>query len=130
MLELIASEKFVQSLIVIISLSVVYIIFNMIVKKMLNSKIRISKINHKKNKTIISLINNIVMYFLIAFGIITILGIYGFNTSSLIASLGIISAVVALAFQDTFKDLFAGIFNSPEFKEEMSKKIKEGFNKK
>ena len=31
---------------------------------------------------------------------------------------------------DATKDLFAGIFNSPEFKEEMSKKIKEGFNKK
>ena len=30
---------------------------------------------------------------------------------------------------DATKDLFTGIFNSPEFKEEMSKKIKEGFNK-
>lgn len=28
------------------------------------------------------------------------------------------------------KDLFTGIFNSPEFKDEMNKKIKEGFNKK
>lgn len=31
---------------------------------------------------------------------------------------------------DATKDLFIGIFNSPEFKEEMNKKIKEGFNKK
>lgn len=31
---------------------------------------------------------------------------------------------------DTTKDLFTGIFNSSEFKEEMNKKIKEGFNKK
>ena len=31
---------------------------------------------------------------------------------------------------DATKDLFTGIFNSPEFKEEMNKKIKEGFNKK
>jgi len=31
--------------------------------------------------------------------------------------------------RDATKDLFTGIFNSPEFKEEMSKKIKEGFNK-
>ena len=30
---------------------------------------------------------------------------------------------------DATKDLFTGIFNSPEFKEEMSKKIKEGFNR-
>ena len=110
MIDFITSEKFVQSVIVFISLSIFYIIFNTIMKKMLNSKIRISKINPKKNKTILSLINNFMMYFLIAFGIITILGIYGFNTSSLIASLGVISAVVALAFQDTLKDLFAGLF--------------------
>lgn len=31
--------------------------------------------------------------------------------------------------RDATKDLFTGIFNSPEFKEEMSKKIKEGFKK-
>ena len=31
---------------------------------------------------------------------------------------------------DATKDLFTGIFNSLEFKEEMNKKIKEGFNKK
>ena len=31
---------------------------------------------------------------------------------------------------DATKDLFSGIFNSAEFKEEMNKKIKEGFNKK
>ena len=31
---------------------------------------------------------------------------------------------------DTTKDLFTGIFNFSEFKAEMNKKIKEGFNKK
>ena len=31
---------------------------------------------------------------------------------------------------DATKGLFVGIFSSPEFKAEMSKKIKEGFNKK
>ena len=31
---------------------------------------------------------------------------------------------------DATKDLFSGIFSSPEFKAEMSKKIKEGFNKR
>ena len=31
---------------------------------------------------------------------------------------------------DKTKDLFTGIFNSSEFKVEMNKKIKEGFNKK
>ena len=30
---------------------------------------------------------------------------------------------------DATKDLFTGIFSSPEFKEEMNKKIREGFNK-
>ena len=110
MWEFLTSEKITQSLIVILSLSLFYIIFHEIMKKMFQAKIGVKRFDQKKHKTIISLVNNIAKYFLIAFGIITILGINGFDTSSLIASLGIVSAIIALAFQDTFKDLFSGIF--------------------
>ena len=39
-----------------------------------------------------------------------ILNLYGINTTSIIASLGVASLVIGLAFQDIIKDFLAGIF--------------------
>lgn len=108
MLEVLLDTKLMHSLAVIIGFSFVYFAVNKVAKRML--KIKSKRLMDKKQKTVISLINNMTKYFLIIVGIITILSINGFNTSSLIASLGVASAVVALAFQDTLKDLFAGVF--------------------
>lgn len=40
------------------------------------------------------------------------------------------NSVIYSLMGDTTKDLFSSLFSSPEFKEELGKKIKEGFNKK
>lgn len=40
------------------------------------------------------------------------------------------NSVIYSMLGDTTKDLFSGIFSSPELKEEINKRIKEGFNKK
>ena len=109
-LKFLLSEERVKSAIVILVLFLFYFIFNRIMKKMFKLKTGIKKFDSRKNKTIISLINNVMKYFLIIVGIVTILGIHGFNTNGLLASLGVASAVAALAFQDTIKDLLAGIF--------------------
>lgn len=108
MLEVLLDTKLMHSLAVIIGFSFIYFVINKVAKRML--KIKSKRLMDKKQKTVISLINNITKYFLIIVGVITILSINGFDTSSLIASLGVASAVVALAFQDTLKDLFAGVF--------------------
>ena len=110
MLEFIFSEKNTQSMITILSLFLVYLIFTRISKRIIQIKSGLKTKDLKKHKTITSLVNNIAKYFLIVLGIIMVLSIHGFNTSSLIASLGVASAVFALAFQDTVKDLFTGIF--------------------
>ena len=108
MLEVFLDTKITHSLVVIVGLSFIYLVVNTTAKKML--KVKSKRLMDKKQKTVISLINNMTKYVLLVLGIIMILSIQGFNTSSLIASLGVASAVVALAFQDTLKDLFAGIF--------------------
>ena len=110
MVKYLLSEQYAQSVIVAVVLFIIYFIFNRIMKKMFKLQLKMKRFDAKKNRTIISLINNVVKYFLLILGIIMILGINGFNTSSLIASLGVASAVIALAFQDTIKDLLAGIF--------------------
>ena len=108
MLDILLSDKVIHPIIIIASLWLVYFIYSRIIRKI--SKTGLKTLNQKKNKTIISLINNLVKYFLIVIGFIMILNVYGVNTSSLIASLGVASAVIALAFQDTLKDFLAGVF--------------------
>ena len=71
------------------------------------------KISQKKRdigrqKTILNLIVNIVKSVLIAFSIIFILEVYGINTKTLLASIGIIGLITGLAVQDLLKDFIIG----------------------
>lgn len=108
MLNMILSEKVLKILIVILVILFLYAIFNSFTKQKFHSK-SIKTIRDKKNKTIRSMLNNIIKYFLIIVGLIMILNILGVNTNSLLASLGVVSAIIALAFQDIVKDFLAGI---------------------
>lgn len=101
-----------------IYLPIIYIVIGIfiysIITKMISS---ISKIDIRKNKgldkrknTIIILIKSIIKYVIALIVIIMILSIYGVNTTSLIASLGVATAIIGLAFQDTIKDFLAGVF--------------------
>lgn len=110
MLKILLGPKTIKSLEIILILLLVYIIFNGIIKKMFNAKTGIKQLDSRKNKTVLSLIKSVVKYFLIILCIVMLLGVQGVDTTSIIASLGVASAVLALAFQDTIKDLLAGIF--------------------
>lgn len=111
MLEFFLSKKFY--------LPIIYIVFGIltyaILAKMINkiSKINIKHVSQgvdKRKVTVISLIKNIIKYVIAIIVIILILGLYGVNTTSIIASLGAASVIIGLAFQDIIKDFLAGIF--------------------
>ena len=59
--------------------------------------------------TIVYLFRNILKYVLALISIIAILNIYGVNTSSLLAGLGVVGVVIGLALQDALKDIIGGI---------------------
>ena len=63
----------------------------------------------KRMKTVIILITNCVKVFTWIVVILIVLKIYNIDTTSVLASLGVASAVLGLAFQDTIKDVIAGI---------------------
>lgn len=63
----------------------------------------------KKRKTVVSMIESIYKYLLFIIALICILELYGFDTKSLIAGLGIAGALAGLALQDTLKDIIGGI---------------------
>lgn len=82
------------------------------VGKLLISKILIKGKNNyevKKRKTVVSIIESIYKYILFIIMLIFILELYGIDTKSLIAGLGIAGALAGLALQDTLKDMIGGI---------------------
>lgn len=109
--DIIKSEKFYLPIIyTIVSVIVYYMLCRLITSV---SKIDIKQHGHgtdKRKKTIVVLIKNIIKYSIAIIDIILILGVFGVNTTSLIASLGVATAIIGLAFQDTIKDFLAGIF--------------------
>lgn len=105
-IEIITSQKVYLPIVYII----LGVILNAIVSKVVN-KITF-KNNHAKDKrktTIINLGKSIFKYMILIFVVLGILNIYGVDTTSIIASLGVFAAVIGLAFQDILKDFLAGI---------------------
>lgn len=110
MLEFITSEKFYLPLIYIFIGVVLYFVISGVIKRVSNFKVLKSKGADKRKVTIVELINNIIKYVIAIIVIMAILGVYGINTTSIIASLGVVGVVIGLAFQDIVKDFLAGIF--------------------
>lgn len=105
MIEFIKSDKFILPIVYIVIGFILYRLFQFIINK-------VSRVKYvdKKKKTIISLLKNIVKYLVYIFVVLSILSVYGVDTSSILASIGIVGLVVGLALQDIIADFVAGIF--------------------
>lgn len=106
-IKFVTNEKVYLPVIYILIGLVLYMILNKVLSKVTTKKILTGK--DKRVDTIISLVKSILRYLVIIFIVLSILNVYGVDTSSIIASLGIFAAVIGLAFQDILKDLLAGI---------------------
>ena len=112
--NIISSDKFYLPVIFIFIGIVSYKIISKTVKKVgkFNNYIGKghSKGYDKRRDTVIGLINNIIKYIIAIIVVILILNLYGVNTRSIVASIGIAGAIIGLAFQDIIKDFLAGVF--------------------
>jgi len=90
-------------LVIIISICLYYFVTNFIKKIFI-----LNKMDERKSKTIISVLNNASKYVILIIDILIILEIYGISTSGIIASLGIVGVVTGLAVQDVLKDILSG----------------------
>lgn len=109
MLEKIMTREVISPILIVFCAIVLNLIIRNIVKKTFGLKIKGKKINNKKSKTIIGLINNIIKYFIIIVAILMILDVYGIDTKTLVASLGVVGLAIGLALQDILKDFLAGL---------------------
>lgn len=106
--KVITNSKFYLPFIYIAIGIILYLIIGNIVDKIM-AKHRSSRGRDKRKDTIINLSKNIFKYLILILVVLEILKLYGVDTTSIIASLGIFAAVIGLAFQDILKDLLAGI---------------------
>lgn len=105
-LDFLTSWKFIGPSVYII---IGVICYSIIIKLINNLVKRKRKKTNRKEDTVINLIKNIIKYIIILVVILLILETYGVNTTSILASVGILGVVVGLAFQDTIKNMLSGI---------------------
>lgn len=110
MIKFLSSKLFYMPLLYIIGGVILYLLIAKTIKQISKFDLKQGKIVDKRKRTIISLIKNIIKYIIAIIVLIMILNLYGINTTSIIASLGVASLVIGLAFQDIIKDFLAGIF--------------------
>jgi small conductance mechanosensitive channel len=102
------NKEIIAPIIIIIAALIFYKVISKVIKKSL--EIKVYKIDERKQKTLISLINNIVKYCIIIVAALLILEVYQVDTKAILASLGIVGLVVGLALQDILKDFVSGLF--------------------
>ena len=107
LVQFITNKKVYMPFVYIILGIVLYSILSSVINKIL-SRHSSKRGKDKRRDTIINLLRSIVKYVVLIFIILGILKLYGVDTTSIIASLGVFAAVIGLAFQDIIKDLLAG----------------------
>ena len=100
----------------LIILPIVYIIIGIIIFSIIKSIIKKATIRRKilkasqrqRIETLTTVLVNIIKYIIVILVLIAILSVFGINVKSILAGLGITTALIGLAFQDLAKDLIAG----------------------
>lgn len=105
-LEVIFKKQVIGTAITILVAYIAFSIVKLVLEKVLSRNK--SEYDKKRKRTVAELLKNIFKWAIIAITGIIIMDLFGLNVSSLIASLGIASAVGALSFQDTLKDIISG----------------------
>lgn len=104
-------KKLINSILYVLFVLAVYLILRRILKLAFEKAggKKTSPAGRQRIKTISQLLSSILKYLFLIIVLLVILSVLGVNVTSLLAGLGIMTAVVGLAFQDMIKDFIAGI---------------------
>ena len=103
-------EKIILPIVyVIIGIIIYKILQNFLYKSRKNLKTKLKTSQYQRVKTTQILILNIIKYIIIFIVVLAIFSTFGINISSILAGLGITTAILGLALQDFAKDIIAGI---------------------
>lgn len=96
----------------IVYIAIGFIVYKLL-KRLVNNIIKRTPMMRKQHQqranTIRIVILNVIKYSIVVIVLLAILSNFGVNVKSIVAGLGITTAIIGLAFQDLAKDLIAGI---------------------
>ena len=120
--------QIIYPIIYIIIGMIAYYILKKIIKNITTPKTKLSKQHEQKARTIRTILTSIVKYIIVVLVVLAILSVFGVNVKSIVAGLGLTTAIIGLAFQDLAKDIIAGISIITENQYEIGDTIEvEGF---
>ncbi len=102
-------EQIIFPIIYVIIGFIVYKLLKKLVNKLMLNNTKMKKQHQQRANTIRIVILNVIKYSVVVIIILAILANFGVNVKSIVAGLGITTAILGLAFQDLAKDLIAGI---------------------
>ena len=104
-------RKIINSIVYLIFVFIIYLILRRVLKIMFMraDNRKISKQQKQRIKTISQIMSSLLKYAMLILVMLVILADFGVNVTSLIAGLGILTAVLGLAFQDMLKDVISGV---------------------
>lgn len=107
----ISISKLVNSAVYLIFVFIIYLILRRVLSLAFSraDKRKIGPKQRQRVKTVSQMASSLLNYAMLILVLLVILADLGVNVSSLIAGLGIMTAVLGLAFQDLIKDIIAGI---------------------
>ncbi len=107
----ISLKKLINSALYILFVLIVYLILRRVLKVTFNKAggKKATPAQKQRIRTISQMLSSILRYLFLIIVLLVILSILGVNVTSLLAGLGILTAVVGLAFQDMIKDFIAGV---------------------
>lgn len=105
-LDFLLKKEVIGTIITVASIYLAFCLIKIISDKILNKSA--SEFEKKRKKTVVNLLKIVLKWAVIFVALIIILDLFGVNVSSLIASLGVASAVIALSLQDSLKDIING----------------------
>lgn len=106
-IEVLKESELLKSLLIILGGIILYNIIKITIRCII--KRGNSSFEKKKRNTIVKLLENIFKYIILILAILYILEVYGVDTKSLVAGIGVAGVVLGLALQDFLKDLISGL---------------------
>lgn len=106
MLEKLLTTEIITPIFIAVIAILVHLLVKQFIYKMFKASSKYGV--HKKSRTIMNLVVNVIKYIIIIVAVLAILNVWGVDTKALIASLGVAGVVAGLALQDILKDFLAG----------------------
>ena len=107
----ISLKRLINSALYILFVFIVYLILKRVLTIVFNRAggKKASASQRQRIKTISQMFSSVLKYLFLIIILLVILSILGVNVTALLAGLGVLTAILGLAFQDMIKDFIAGI---------------------